>query len=335
MPLLLFPDYTLQTSFTMLLPFPPIRPTVQQSFRLQNTIAKCVTLQGFGFWTGEDVVLQFRPAKAGSGVVFVRNDLEALPRIPALVSYREEKPRQTSLVNGAARVDMVEHVLAAVKALQIDNIEIWTNRPEMPGFDGSSRVFAEALENAQPTQQPAIRPVRVITEAFRVGDETHYVTAGPHPKGLSSYSYSLVPETDYPLDAQDYEFELSPENFKSELAGSRTFLAKHEGDYLLSLGLCQRVTPKDVLVLTKDGPVDNEYRYENECARHKVLDMLGDFSLTSCDIIGTFESYRGSHSLNAQSLLEMEHHSVLLDDEFISQYNEIFCSIEEEQLKAA
>jgi UDP-3-O-[3-hydroxymyristoyl] N-acetylglucosamine deacetylase/UDP-3-O-[3-hydroxymyristoyl] N-acetylglucosamine deacetylase/3-hydroxyacyl-[acyl-carrier-protein] dehydratase len=317
----------------MILPF-PTAPSVEQSFRLQNTIAKSVSLTGFGFWTGEDITVLFRPGTKNSGIVFVRSDLDNMPQIPALVEFREEKPRQTSLVNGDARVDMVEHLLAAVKALQIDNLEIWVNNAEMPGLDGSSRLFFEALASAGIVKQPAIRPIRVVTQAFRVGTDTHYITVSPNPKGLNSYRYSIVPEDGYPVGAQDFQFDFSTEAFQKKVVASRTFLAKHEADYLLARGLCQRVTPQDVLVLTKEGPLGNEYRYEDECARHKVLDMIGDFSLTDCDLVGTVESYRGGHSLNAECLREIEMQTMFLDETYLSRHNVLFRS-EEERLKVA
>ncbi|GHT12860.1 UDP-3-O-acyl-N-acetylglucosamine deacetylase [Planctomycetales bacterium] len=308
--------------------------SVRQSFRLQKTITHSVSLHGFGFWTGDNVTLTFRPGRPSSGVVFIRTDLDGCPSIPADVAYREEKPRQTSLVNGAARVDMVEHLLAAVKALQIDNLEIETDRPEMPGFDGSSRFFFNALECADIIDQPAFKKIRVVTETFRVGDDTHYITVSPHPNGLSGYRYSLVPEHNYPLESQDFRFDLTAANFAEKLVGSRTFLAKFEADKLQASGLCQRVTPQDVLVLSENGPIDNSYRYTDECARHKTLDMVGDFSLADFDIIGTIESYRGSHSLNAECLREMRRHSMILDEKYISQHNDFFRS-NEERLKVA
>ncbi|MDR3181431.1 MAG: UDP-3-O-acyl-N-acetylglucosamine deacetylase [Planctomycetaceae bacterium] len=309
--------------------------SIRQSFRLQHTIAQSAELHGFGFWTSEDVTLQFRPGRINSGIVFFRSDIDAHPSVPALVEYREEKPRQTSLVNGAARVDMVEHLLAAVKALQIDNLEIWTDQPEMPGFDGSSRCFFDILKEACVVKQPAFKPVRVVTESFRVGSGTQYITASPHPHGLNSYRYSLVPQENYPLEAQDYRFNLTPSNFTWELADSRTFVAKFEAERLIAAGLCKRVTAKDVLVLGEAGPIDNDYRYADECARHKILDMVGDFSLEDCDIVGSFESYRGGHSLNAECLREIVRHSMLLSDEYISQHNEIFCCDDKQHLKVA
>ena len=289
------------------------------SFRDQNTITQSVSLTGFGFWTGEDVTIQFRPAPPNSGIVFIRNDLFGHPRIPALVEYREEKPRQTSLVCGDARVDMVEHVLAALNGLRIDNCEIWTNQPEMPGFDGSSQMFVTALNETGIVAQPAKRPIRVVTRAFHLGDKQSYMIVTTSRRGTCDFQYTLVPEEKYPLSTQRCQFILTPEKFCDELARTRTFIAKHEADELLAKGLCHRVTPQNVLVLTEEGPMENSFLYENECARHKTLDMVGDFALLGCDLVGTFESFRGGHSLNAECVRQLLDKTMLLRAEDFAQ----------------
>ncbi|MDR2641457.1 MAG: UDP-3-O-acyl-N-acetylglucosamine deacetylase [Planctomycetaceae bacterium] len=307
----------------------------RQSFRLQNTIAGRVVLSGFGFWSGEDVELEFCPAKPDNGIYFVRTDLAGEPRIPALVQYREEKPRQTSLVNGLARVDMVEHVLAAVRALEIDNCEIRTNRAEMPGFDGSGHRFFVALNRVGVIAQVAIRKVRLVARSLKVGNDDSWINVTPSRVGGSVYRFTLVPSKDYPQGNQDFCFKLSTESFQNEVAAARTFLSKKEADCLLSAGLCQRVSPRDVLVLTPEGPIDNNYRYDNECARHKVLDMVGDFSLTDCDWIGTFESYRGSHSLNAECVRQLLDNTILLDESFVPKNSDLILIKQEMQNRAA
>jgi UDP-3-O-acyl N-acetylglucosamine deacetylase len=292
---------------------------VGKAFRNQNTIAQSVSLAGFGFWTGKDVTLQFRPAPPNSGLTFVRSDLFGMPRIPALVANREAKPRQTSLVCNDVRVDMVEHVLAALSGLRIDNCEIWTDQPEMPGFDGSSQVFVTALKKAGIVAQPAKRPIRVVTRAFYVGNDQSHLVVTTSRNGMCEFCYTLIPEENYPLPMQRCEFEYSSANFCEELAQTRTFITKSEADALLAQGLCQRVTPKNVLVVTEEGPMENNFLYDNECARHKTLDMVGDFALLGCDLVGTFESFRGSHSLNAECVQQLLHKTMLLNAEDMTQ----------------
>jgi UDP-3-O-acyl N-acetylglucosamine deacetylase len=276
-----------------------------KSFRNQNTIAQSVSLSGFGFWSGKDVTIQFRPALPNSGLVFVRTDIFGQPCIPAVVGNRTEKPRQTSLACRGVGVDMVEHVLAALYALQIDNCEIWTDQPEMPGFDGSSQVFVAALSETKIVAQPAKRPIRLVTRAFHIGDKHSYMIVTTNRRRACDFHYTLIPEDNYPLQMQRCQFELTPEKFCDELARTRTFIAQHEADALLAQGLCQRVTPQNVLVLSESGLVDNNFLYENECARHKTLDMIGDFALLGCDLVGTVESFRGGHSLNAECVRQL------------------------------
>ena len=292
---------------------------IGKSFRNQNTLAQSINLTGFGFWTGQDVSLQFRPAPPNSGIVFVRSDLFGHPRIPALVCHREEKPRQTALVCRGVRVDMVEHVLAALHGLRIDNCEIWTDQPEMPGFDGSSQVFVDALDEAGIVAQSAKRPVRVVTRAFHIGNRHSYIIVTTNRQGNCEFQYTLIPEADYPIQTQRCQVEVAPEHFRNELARTRTFIAKHEADALLAQGLCQRVTHGNVLVLTKEGPLSNSFLYENECARHKTLDMVGDFALLGCDLVGTFESFRGGHNLNAECVRQLFDKTMLLDPETACQ----------------
>ena len=288
---------------------------IGKPFRNQNTIAKSVSLMGFGFWTGNDVSIQFRPAPPDTGIVFVRSDLSGYPRIPALVCNREEKPRQTSLAYRGARVDMVEHVLAALYGLRIDNCEIWTDQPEMPGFDGSSQVFVTALNEAGIVEQPAKRPVRIVTRAFHLGNKQSYIIVTTNRQRTCEFQYTLIPGANYPFQTQQCRLELSPENFCGEVAMSRTFISRYEADALLALGLCQRVTPQNVLILTNEGPQENQFLYENECARHKTLDMVGDFALLGCDLVGTFESFRGGHYLNAECVRQLLERTMLLDTE--------------------
>jgi UDP-3-O-acyl-N-acetylglucosamine deacetylase len=208
---------------------------------------------------------------------------------------------------------MVEHLLAALYGLQIDNCEIWVDQPEIPGFDGSSHVFTAALHMTGVVPQPAKRAVRVVTRAFHIGDKQSYMIVTTNRLGNCEFQYTLIPEARYPIPVQRCRFEHSPEQFRTDLAHTRTFIAKHEADTLLAQGLCKRVTPQNVLVLTESGPVDNQFHSENECAQHKTLDMVGDFALLGCDLVGTFESFRGGHSLNAECVRQLHDKTLLLD----------------------
>ncbi|MDR3110236.1 MAG: UDP-3-O-acyl-N-acetylglucosamine deacetylase [Planctomycetaceae bacterium] len=298
---------------------PKVNDRLGSLLRLQNTIDKSVVVEGFGYWTGEDVRLEFVPAAANSGIVFTRTDLPQQPSIPALVKYRDNKPRQTSLVNGSARVDMVEHVLAALRGLKIDNCEVRTNKPEMPGIDGSSFPFVRALEEAGIVEQPHVTPIRIVTREVRVGDNKTWIEVSPNLDGVHSIEYTLEFDEPNPIGNQRHSYVMQSERFKRDLMNCRTFLTKKEADYLLSQGICQRVKPSGLLVFGENGLVDNHLHFENECARHKILDMVGDLALAPCDWVGRFVAHRSGHALNAQCVAELETASLLIDETCLAE----------------
>ena len=267
--------------------------------RFQRTLAQPTFVEGFGFWTGEDIRIEFRPAESNMGIVFVRTDLDGEPRIPALVQYRESKARQTSLAIGNVRVDMIEHLMAALAAVQVDNCEIWVDGPEMPGMDGSALPFYNALHKAGTKEQKAFRPVRIIQEPFRVGNDQSYIIARPSSSFETVYRYHLNFERCGAIGTQDYTFHFSSDSFAQDIMNCRTFLTKEEAEGLLSMGLCKRVTHKNVLVFDEYGPIGNTLHFPDECARHKVLDMVGDFALAPFDWIGEFDAHCSGHQLNA------------------------------------
>ncbi len=273
--------------------------TVVPPPRMQNTIAQPVTVDGFGFWSGRDVRLQFRPAAADTGIVFVRSDLQPAVRIPACVDCRQETPRRTTLCHRSARVEMVEHVMAALAGLRIDNCEIWVDAVEMPGVDGSSQPFVTALQSAGTLAQAASRARLVVTAPIRVGDEQSWIEARPTAEFGMSAGYGLDFGADHPIGRQSYRLTVTPDEFLRQLAPARTFIMKHEAEWLQQQGFARRVTPRDVLVFDEQSLIDNELRFPDECVRHKLLDMVGDLALAGADLMGQFVAHRSGHRLNA------------------------------------
>jgi len=247
------------------------------------------------------VRVQFVPAAPDTGLVFVRDDLFHPRRIPVHAACRVEMPRRTSLVCDGATVEMVEHVLAALHGLAIDNCEIWVNAPEMPGCDGSSLPFVQALDAAGCVDQAVERSRLIVTEVTRVGNEESWVEARPAVKGNAlALRYKLDYGPNTPIGKQALDINVSPESFRRELAPARTFVMEEEANWLRQRGLGARVTAKDLLIFGVDGVIDNELRFENECVRHKALDLLGDLALAGCELVGHFIAYRSGHRLNAE-----------------------------------
>jgi UDP-3-O-acyl N-acetylglucosamine deacetylase len=288
------------------------------SLRHQRTLADSTVVEGFGYWSGKDVRLEFRPANPNTGIQFVRGDLKVPGRVPAVVANRVEIPRRTTLTTAEGTVEMVEHVMAALAGLQIDNCEVWVDQPEMPGCDGSSQPFVEALLNVGIVEQPAHRRTLTVSETVRVGDEQCWVEAQPSSQAALSIRYRLDYGSESPIGRQTIQLALSPDVFRRQLSPARTFILQQEAEWLRQQGLGQRVTCQDLLVFDDTGPVDNPLRFEDECVRHKALDLVGDLALAGCDIHGHIIAFRSGHRLNADLV-----RALLAEEQVIEEFRKI------------
>ena len=281
----------------------------RHSTRLQRTLGRPVEVHGVGFLTGALVRLRFVPAPPSSGVVFVRDDLPGRPSVVAHVSQVTGTQRRTTLGEPPVAVALVEHVLAALAGLRIDNCLVELNAPEPPGLDGSARGFTQALAGAGVVVQPARRSVwmadRPIT--VRAGGATLTLhppappRAGDHDERPTlTMTYFLDYGPTAPLARQVCTCDVSPGLFIQDLAPARTFLLEAEAAELRRQGLGARTTAADLLVFGPHGVIDNVQRWANEPARHKVLDMVGDLSLLGADLCGHVVAYRSGHPLNVE-----------------------------------
>ena len=267
-------------------------------------------LAGPGLFTGEQAVMRVRPAEPHTGITFVRTDQAPPIRVSAVVENVSKRARRTSLRNGTAAIETVEHWLSACAGLGIDNLEIELSGPEVPGLDGSAQPFVEMLRSAGIHEQDAACEPLVISEVIRVLDGDAEVLALP-PLGSEGdtleVSYSLDYGPDNPIKRQDYRVVITPDIFAADIAPARTFILEEEARQLQAAGLGRHLSPKDVLVFGKDGPIDNEQRFPEECARHKILDLLGDLMLLGRFLVGRIYAHRSGHALNhalVRALLE-------------------------------
>jgi UDP-3-O-acyl N-acetylglucosamine deacetylase len=268
--------------------------------RRQRTLARPVSVTGFGYFSGRDIRVEFWPAAEHAGITFVRHDLGAAARIPADAALRIDQPRRTTLELNGVRVEMVEHVLAALAGMRLDNCEVWVDAAEMPGCDGSSKAFVEALDAGGIVEQRS--PVRqiVVGRNVRVGDEESWVEAQPPRSAGLSISYELDYGENSAIGRQLFTLDLTPDSFRRELAACRTFIPQEAAEAILAQGIGKRVSMRDLLVFGPNGPIDNTLRFPDECVRHKLLDVVGDLALTGCEIIGHVVGYRCGHHLNAE-----------------------------------
>jgi UDP-3-O-acyl N-acetylglucosamine deacetylase len=273
--------------------------------RQQRTLRSSTAVEGIGYWSGRDVRVEFRPAEPRQGIVFVRGDLPGRPRISAVVANRIEIPRRTALRAGAALVEMVEHIMAALAGMQVDNCEVWVDQPEMPGCDGSAKAFVEAIQQAGIEEQDVEREVLVVREVQRLGNEDCWIEARPAGGGKTIIHYELDYGSGNPIGRQSLEVTLAPRFFQLSLAASRTFMLQREAAALQEQGLGMRTTFNDLLIFDNEGPMGNTLRFPDECVRHKILDMVGDLALAGCDLAGHFAAYRSGHRLNAELVRAM------------------------------
>ena len=226
-------------------------------FRYQRTVARPAEVRGVGYLTGAMVTLRFLPAPPSSGVVFVRTDLTPPGRLPAAVENVTGTNRRTTLGNAPLQVSLVEHVLATLAGMKIDNCLIQINAPEPPGLDGSARGFVEALLEAGAALQPATKPIWCVEESIAVEHQGATLVLHPADSPGLRISYLLDYGLNSPIDRQTYTQTITTDRFLNEIAPSRTFLLEAEAEYLKSQGLGARTTRRDLLIFGRGGAIDN------------------------------------------------------------------------------
>ncbi|MFD0762168.1 bifunctional UDP-3-O-[3-hydroxymyristoyl] N-acetylglucosamine deacetylase/3-hydroxyacyl-ACP dehydratase [Lutibacter aestuarii] len=289
--------------------------------RHQKTIKQEVTLSGVGLHTGNKVTMTFKPAPVNHGYAFVRIDLEGEPVIEASAEYVINTQRGTNLEKRGVTVNTSEHVLAAVVALDIDNIIIEINAPEPPIMDGSSKHFIEALEKAGIEEQDAEREEYVVKDIISYRDEE----TGSEIILMPCDEYKITTMVDFGtkvLGTQNATLE-SLTDFKNEIADARTFSFLHELEMLLdndlikggdlnnaivyvdkeisenTMGKLKKAFNKESLTVKPNGILDNlTLRWANEAARHKLLDVIGDLALVGTRIKGKVIANKPGHLVN-------------------------------------
>ena len=271
-----------------------------KNLRLQKTISSEVRLSGKGLFTGEDVRVVFRPTEIDTGIVFVRTDLSEPVRIPAVTENIAERDRRTTIKKGPVSIETLEHCLAALSALQINNIIIEVDASELPAFDGSSNEYFKTLKKSGIVEQQAECREIVITESICLNEGDKSIYALPHNANGLSITYDLDYTQHTGIGRQLYACEVTTAHFEQSLASARTFALEAEARQMQAHGIGTHLTPRDILVINSEGPIKNSYRFDDECVRHKIVDLIGDLMLTGKPIVGRIVAYKSGHSLNQQ-----------------------------------
>lgn len=269
----------------------------------QTTVASRVTYTGIGLHSGRDVTMALNPAPAGSGIVFARTDLAGSPRVAATASHVTNAMRATTLEDGEAKVFTVEHLLAALAAMGIDNCLVEISSVEPPVADGSSLPYIELLKTAGTAVLTELRrPPIVIKQALTVRYPEKFIAILPYD-GFRITFTSINP---HPLlGVQFGDYEITPDVFARELAPARTIGFMHEVEALKAQGLALGGS-LDNAVVYDDNQCLTPLRFSDELVRHKILDVIGDLALAG-RIAGHVIAVKSSHALNtalAKAIIE-------------------------------
>lgn len=274
-----------------------VHPRHPTTCRKQHTVKREASFSGIGLHTGEEVTMRFLPAKEGTGVIFKRIDLPGNPTIPATVEYVCANARNTTLGIADVRIHTVEHVLAAIRAYNIDNICIEIDGIEPPVGNGSSDVFITMIEEAGIIEQEAIVPIVKLRNPVYWSEGEIHLVALPYDGYRISYTLNY-PNTKI-LKSQYFSTIIDCESFKREIASCRTFSLYEEVSLLMDRGLIKgasldnAVVIKDDVVLSKGG-----LHFPDEMVRHKILDVVGDLSLVGFDFQAHIIAIRAGHASN-------------------------------------
>lgn len=269
--------------------------------RPQHTLRMSVSMQGIGLHSGEPCMVALEPAPADTGIVF----LTPRGEVRASVENVSAVTRCTCLRSGDAEISTVEHLLAALFGMWVDNAYVRVDGPELPVCDGSALPFVELIEQVGLEPQPG--EPRIITIGQPVwaldGDKCSLAapSSGLTVSGLVSFDHPMIGE-------QAASVCVNPEVFKREIAPARTFCTVEEIESLLEAGLGRGGSADNVLVVHQDHYAP-DLRFPNEIARHKVLDMIGDLSLAGGTIAADVTGIRPSHALNVALVRRIVHMS--------------------------
>jgi len=268
--------------------------------KYQKTIKNIVSIEGVGLHTGEKVKLVFKPSDVSTGIIFLRKDIANTDPVKADITNlldTSKYPRRTSIGNEKVQIHTIEHLLSALYALGVDNIFIEIYGSECPGLDGSSKPFVEIIKKAGIKEQDEEK------EIYKIKEPIYISSNGSHIIALPSYKFKISYTLDYPytfLKSQFASYEITPEIYEKEISPARTFCLEDEVENLRKIGLGKGSNYNNTLVLSENGPMNNEFRFEDEPVRHKIADLIGDIALLGYPVQAHIIGIRSGHSVNTK-----------------------------------
>jgi UDP-3-O-[3-hydroxymyristoyl] N-acetylglucosamine deacetylase len=260
----------------------------------QRTLRRPISCVGIGLHSGNKVTLSLKPSAVDSGIRFRRSDLGGL-EVPATVQHVGGINYATGLMRDAVKVDTVEHLLAALVSLRIDNVVVELNSPEVPIMDGSAAPFIYLIQEAGVRQLAAPRRYLKVLRPISLSRGDKRIALYPSDHFKVTYSIAF----DHPLlRHQSRTIRLTEESFVDDIAPARTFTFLKEVEVLRRQGLALGGSLENAIVIGDTGVLNNALRFDDEFVRHKILDVIGDMALVGHPIIGHLVAHRGGHALH-------------------------------------
>ena len=267
----------------------------------RKTINTDVSITGIGLHSGIYTTVELQPAPAGSGITFVRADLDGL-RIPALQASTTALDYATTVGKDDVSVGTVEHLLSAIMACGITDVDIHIDGPEVPIVDGSALPFMHLIDAAGVRELAAEIPILRIENPIEIVDGDKSIRITPANRLILKYKIDF----DHPsIGKETFHFDFEHDNFLRKIAPARTFGFMRDVEKLRAAGLARGCSVENCIVLDDKGVVNGALRFKDEFVRHKILDLLGDLALVGRPIVGEITAHRAGHALHSKFVGEI------------------------------
>jgi len=292
----------------------------------QKTIRNTISISGTGLHSGVKTNLKIKSAKKNTGIIFIRVDLKQKTRVPALLENVYSTKRSTNLIKNRVKIKTVEHLLAALTGNGIDNVIIEIDNVEVPILDGSSKLFTELISKAETIELDEEKDFITITKEIKIEDQA----SGTIIKASPSNNYELIVNINYNNYIKQKAQLNSIKEFNCSIANARTFCFFHELEFLINNNLIKGGSLDNAVVIAsqevrkveleklskffnaknvkinKNNMLNNtKPRHQNEAARHKLLDLIGDLTLIGKSIKGKIHAYMPGHKNNIKFAKEL------------------------------
>jgi UDP-3-O-[3-hydroxymyristoyl] N-acetylglucosamine deacetylase len=260
------------------------------------TLAAALHFEGAGLHTGAPASMEIRPASPGTGIVFVAGGT----RIPAIAEFASESSLATVIARDGVQISTIEHVLSALLVAGVSDAEIALDGPEVPILDGSAKPYVEAIERVGLRTSSLPRPVFAPVEAMEFRDADRVVVVLP----AAAFRVRFVGDYAPPIGTHYFDAPITPQLYRDEIAGARTFAFLRDVEAMRARGLARGGSLENALVYDEGGPMQ-PLQWPNEVARHKVLDLIGDFALLGawpqCEVI----AIKSGHAMHVRVVNEL------------------------------